>query len=231
MPAVQEWPPSPLFSPFFKSGDAWIVSEDLYGGTYRLLEQGFKKWGLQCDYVNTCCLEDIEKAITPHTKAIFIETPTNPLMQQTDISAVAALAKQYNLLLIVDNTFYTPLIQQPILLGADIVIHSATKYLGGHNDVLAGLIVASGAELCDALAFHHNGTGAVLSPFDSWLLMRGMKTLALRMERHEKNAKILVDYLSEHDCVTDVLYPGRGGMISFRIIDEAAVNPFYNRSH
>ncbi|MDM5295942.1 methionine biosynthesis PLP-dependent protein [Peribacillus simplex] len=210
----------------FKSDDAWIVSEDLYGGTYRLLEQGFKKWGLKCDYVNTCCLEDIEKAITPHTKAIFIETPTNPLMQQTDISAVAALAKRFNLLLIVDNTFYTPLIQQPILLGADIVIHSATKYLGGHNDVLAGLIVASGAELCDALAFHHNGMGAVLSPFDSWLLMRGMKTLALRMERHEKNAKILVDYLSEHDCVTDVLYPGRGGMISFRIIDEAAVNPF-----
>ncbi|MGE7183402.1 methionine biosynthesis PLP-dependent protein [Peribacillus sp. NPDC006672] len=210
----------------FKSGDAWIVSEDLYGGTYRLLEQGFKKWGLKCDYVNTCCLEDIERTITPHTKAIFIETPTNPLMQQTDISAVAALAKRFNLLLIVDNTFYTPLIQQPILLGADIVIHSATKYLGGHNDVLAGLIVASGAELCDALAFHHNGMGAVLSPFDSWLLMRGMKTLALRMERHEKNAKTLVDYLSEHDCVTDVLYPGRGGMISFRIIDEAAVNPF-----
>lgn len=210
----------------FKSGDAWICSEDLYGGTYRLLEQGFKKWGLHCDYVNTCCIEDISKAITPQTKAIFIETPTNPLMHQTDISAVAALAKQNNLLLIVDNTFYTPIIQQPILLGADIVFHSATKYLGGHNDVLAGLIVAKGAELCESLAFQHNGMGAVLSPFDSWLLMRGMKTLSLRMERHEKNAKILVDYLSDHECVTDVLYPGRGGMISFRVNDEAAVNPF-----
>ena len=120
----------------------------------------------------------------------------------------------------------TPTIQQPLLLGADIVIHSATKYLGGHNDVLAGLIVAKGAELCESLAFHHNGMGAVLSPFDSWLLMRGMKTLALRMERHEKNAKAIVDYLTEHECVTDVLYPGRGGMISFRVTDEAAVNPF-----
>lgn len=210
----------------FQSEDEWIVSRDLYGGTFRLLEQGFKKWGLRCNYVDTCCLSEIEQAITPQTKAIFLETPTNPLMQQTDIRAVASLAKQYNLKLIVDNTFYTPILQQPILEGADIVVHSATKYLGGHNDVLAGLIVAKGSDLCEVLAFHHNGNGAVLSPFDSWLLLRGMKTLALRMKQHEKNAKAMVEYLSDHECVTDVLYPGRGGMISFRIFDGAVVNPF-----
>ncbi|MBT2728969.1 methionine biosynthesis PLP-dependent protein [Bacillus sp. ISL-75] len=210
----------------FQSGDEWLVSEDLYGGTYRLLEKGYQKWGLKSQYVNTCCPEEIEKKITPQTKAIFLETPTNPLMQESDIAAVSKIAKEHGLLLIVDNTFYTPLLQQPITLGADIVIHSATKYLGGHNDVLAGLIVAKGKELCEALAFHHNGAGAVLSPFDSWLLMRGMKTLSLRMERHEKNAKNIVEFLSLHDAVTDVLYPGRGGMVSFRIKDEAWVNPF-----
>ncbi|RFU64333.1 methionine biosynthesis PLP-dependent protein [Bacillus sp. V59.32b] len=210
----------------FKSGDEWVISKDLYGGTYRLLEQGFKKWGLDCRYVNTSCLEEIEGAITPQTKAVFIETPTNPLMEQTDIAAVAEIAKQHGLLLIVDNTFYTPLLQQPIKLGADIVIHSATKYLGGHNDVLAGLIVAKGAELSESLALYHNGTGTVLSPFDSWLLMRGMKTLSLRMDRHEKNAKLLVEFLQNHDYIDDVLYPGKGGMISFRIREEAWVNPF-----
>lgn len=210
----------------FESGDEWIVSKDLYGGTYRLLEQGFKKWGLSSKYVDTCCLSDIENAITPQTKAIFIETPTNPLMQQTDIQAVSTLAKKHNVLLIVDNTFYTPVIQQPILAGADIVVHSATKYLGGHNDVLAGLIVAKGTEICDQLAFHQNGYGAVLSPFDSWLLLRGMKTLAIRMKQHEENAQRIVQFLENHDYVTDVLYPGRGGMVSFRIPDEAGINPF-----
>jgi len=215
-----------LILALFESGDEWIVSEDLYGGTYRLLEKGYKKWGLTTQYVNTCCPEEVEKKITAQTKAIFLETPTNPLMQESDIAAISKIAKQHGLLLIVDNTFYTPLLQQPISLGADIVIHSATKYLGGHNDVLAGLVVAKGKELCEGLAFHHNGAGAVLSPFDSWLLMRGMKTLSLRMERHEKNAKAIVEFFSQHDAVTDVLYPGRGGMVSFRIKDEAWVNPF-----
>ncbi|GLB60708.1 methionine biosynthesis PLP-dependent protein [Cytobacillus sp. NCCP-133] len=210
----------------FKSGDEWIVSKDLYGGTYRLLEQGFKKWGLHSKYVNTSKPEDIENLITEHTKAIFLETPTNPLMEQTDIEKTAEIAKRHNVLLIVDNTFYTPILQQPLKLGADIVIHSATKYLGGHNDVLAGLIVAKGKELCESLAMNHNAAGAVLSPFDSWLLIRGMKTLSLRMERHEKNAKELVATLREHDAVTDVLYPGNGGMISFRIKHESWVNPF-----
>lgn len=210
----------------FQAGDEWIVSDDLYGGTYRLLEQGYKKWGLCCNYVNTCNPENIEKEITPKTKAIFLETPTNPLMQQTDIGAVAEIAKRHGILLIVDNTFYTPLLQQPIKEGADIVVHSATKYLGGHNDVLAGLIVAKGAELCEQLFLYHNGAGATLSPFDSWLLMRGMKTLALRMEKHEKNAKAVAAFLSAHPDVKDVLYPGRGGMLSFRVKEESWVDPF-----
>lgn len=210
----------------FQSGDEWIVSKDLYGGTYRILEQGMKKWGLTAKYVDTVDIAEIKNAINENTKAIFIETPTNPLMQQTDIRSVAEIAKEKNIILIVDNTFYTPYIQKPIKEGADIVIHSATKYLGGHNDVLAGLIVAKGKELCDALAFNHNSVGAVLSPFDSWLLIRGMKTLALRMEKHERNAKDLVSYLEKHEDITEVLYPGRGGMISFRVADEKLVNPF-----
>jgi cystathionine gamma-synthase len=210
----------------FQSGDEWLVSKDLYGGTYRLLEQSYKKWGLNCHYVNTSSLDEIESGITSKTRAIFLETPTNPLMQETDISLVSEIAEEHGLLLIVDNTFYTPLLQQPIKLGADIVIHSATKYLGGHNDVLAGLIVAKGKKLCESLALHHNGAGGVLSPFDSWLLIRGMKTLSLRMERHEKNASIIADYLLKHEAVTDVLYPGRGGMLSFRLKDETWINPF-----
>lgn len=210
----------------FQSGDEWIVSNDLYGGTYRLLEKDFKKWGLTCTYVDTSNLTEIKNSITPQTKAMFLETPTNPLMQETDIDAVAAIAKQYGVLLIVDNTFYTPLLQKPIASGADIVIHSATKYLGGHNDVLAGLIVSKGKDLSEALAHHHNSAGAVLSPFDSWLLMRGMKTLALRMERHQENARKLANYLSSHELITDVLYPGKGGMLSFRISDEQFVNSF-----
>lgn len=210
----------------FQSGDELLVCEDLYGGTYRLLEQCYKKWGLNIQYVNTCCPEELERRMTPKTTAIFLETPTNPLMQQTDIAAVSKIAGQHNALLIVDNTFYTPLLQQPIKLGADIVIHSGTKYLGGHNDVLAGLIVAKGSEICERLELYHNGAGAVLSPFDSWLLIRGMKTLALRMERHEQNAKMIVEFLSAHDDVSDVLYPGKGGMISFRLKNETWVNPF-----
>ena len=213
----------------FQSGDEWIVSKDLYGGTYRLLEEGFTKWGLKSTYVNTSNVQNIEKEINPNTKVIFIETPTNPLMEQTDIAEVAKIAEKYNVLLIVDNTFYTPILQRPIESGADIVVHSATKYLGGHNDVLAGLIVAKGSELCEKLAKFHNAAGAVLSAFDSWLLIRGMKTLSLRMERHEKNAKEMVQFLKVHESITDVLYPGQGGMLSFRILDKSWVNPFLQK--
>ncbi|EGL82780.1 Cys/Met metabolism pyridoxal-phosphate-dependent protein [Caldalkalibacillus thermarum TA2.A1] len=210
----------------FEQGDELIVSRDLYGGTYRLFEEGWKRWGLNFHYVDPRCCEEIEQRITPRTKAIFIETPTNPLMQETDIRAVSQVAKKHGLLLIVDNTFYTPLLQQPLKQGADIVIHSATKYLGGHNDVLAGLIVAKGEALCERLFYYHNAIGATLSPLDSWLLMRGMKTLALRMKQHEANARQIAAYLEQHECVTDVLYPGRGGMLSFRILREDWVDPF-----
>lgn len=209
----------------FKSGDEFLVSADLYGGTYRLFE-GSRKYGLSFTYSSFHNIDEVESSITDQTKAIFIETPTNPLMQETDIKAIANLAKKHSLLCIVDNTFYTPILQKPIDLGADLVIHSATKYLGGHNDVLAGLIVARGEELCEELGKQHNAIGGVLSPFDSWLLIRGMKTLALRMRQHEQNAKRINEYLQTAPEVTDVLYPGRGGMLSFRVENEAWVNPF-----
>lgn len=210
----------------FKQGDELIVSQDLYGGTYRLFEQCWRKWGLHFHYVDNHNVERFEALITNKTKAIFIETPSNPLMREADIQLISQVAKEHHLLLIVDNTFYTPLIQQPLNEGADIVIHSATKYLGGHNDVLAGLIVAKGRELCEQLALFHNGIGATLAPLDSWLLIRGMKTLALRMRQHEENAKQLVRYLEKNEAVSDVLYSGRGGMLSFRLQEEEWINPF-----
>jgi cystathionine gamma-synthase len=210
----------------FKQGDELLVSQDLYGGTYRMFEQCWTHWGINAKYADSRNLEEFESLITEQTKALFIETPTNPLMQETDIKGVSRIAKKHNLLLIVDNTFYTPYLQRPIEDGADIVIHSATKYLGGHNDVLAGLIVAKGSELCAKLAMYHNAIGAVLAPLDSWLLIRGMKTLALRMREHENNAKQLVTFLKEHENVTDVLYSGRGGMLSFRLQKEEWINPF-----
>ncbi|MED3646735.1 methionine biosynthesis PLP-dependent protein [Halalkalibacterium halodurans] len=210
----------------FQSGDEIIASQDLYGGTYRLFEGGWKKWGLSFSYADPRNLAALEQQITEKTKALFIETPTNPLMQEANIRELAALANKYGLLLIVDNTFYTPLLQQPLNEGAHIVIHSASKYLGGHNDVIAGLIVAKGQELCEQVAYYHNGIGGTLSAFDSWLLIRGMKTLALRMEQHQNNARAIASYLEKHKGVTDVLYPGRGGMLSFRIQSESWVNPF-----
>lgn len=210
----------------FKEGDEILASLDLYGGTYRLFEQCWRNWGLSFQYADPRNLKDFEQKISSKTKAIFIESPTNPLMQEADLEEVAQIAKKHNLLFIVDNTFYTPLFQQPIASGADIVVHSASKYLGGHNDVIAGLIVAKGEELCEKIAFYHNGMGTTLGAFDSWLLMRGMKTLALRMEQHTKNARIIEDYLRNHPLVTDVLYPGKGGMLSFRILKEEYVNPF-----
>ncbi|MCM3411899.1 methionine biosynthesis PLP-dependent protein [Metabacillus sp. YM-086] len=210
----------------FQSGDELIVSSDLYGGTYRLFEREWRKYGLSFQYDDFTNPVETEKLINDNTKALFIETPTNPLMQEADIKELVAVAKKHNILVIVDNTFYTPLLQTPILDGADIVIHSATKYLGGHNDVLAGLVVTKGQELSDEFFQHQNAIGAVLSPFDSWLLMRGMKTLSLRMRQHQENAQKVAAFLEEHEAVLDVLYPGKGGMLSFRLQDEAWVNPF-----
>ncbi|MDG5787832.1 methionine biosynthesis PLP-dependent protein [Evansella sp. AB-P1] len=210
----------------FKQGDEVIVSQDLYGGTYRLFEQILDNYGIVFHYADIRYPEKFEDLINENTKALFIETPTNPLMQEADIAVYGEMAKINDVLLIVDNTFYTPLIQQPINDGAHIVIHSATKYLGGHNDVLAGLIVAKGTALCEKLAMLHNAIGATLGSLDSWLLIRGMKTLALRMKKHEENAKFIQEFLENHPQVHEVLYPGRGGMISFRVHDENIINPF-----
>lgn len=222
-------------------GDHLIVSLDLYGGTYRLLEKVMSRFGVTASYVDTNDIDAIGELCTPNTKAILIETPTNPLMMITDIERVSAWAKSKGLLTIVDNTLLTPFFQRPIELGADIVVHSATKYLGGHNDVLAGLIVSKGKELSEQIAFLHNSIGAVLGPQDSWLLMRGMKTLALRMERHQYNATRIAEYLLEHEAIEEVFYPalpshpgyevqnrqssGNTGIFSFKVKDARYVEP------
>lgn len=210
----------------FRSGDELILEEDIYGGTYRLLNQYEEDYKIKSSYADFSNIASIEKQITSKTKALLFETPTNPLMQEIDIVKITTLAKKYNLLLIVDNTFLTPYFQRPMESGADIVIHSATKYISGHNDVLAGLVVAKGKALCATLADKHNSIGAVLSPTDSWLVIRGLKTLHLRMRQHQKNAIKIAEYLSEEPLVTDVLYPGKGGMLSFRLKDSSFVDSF-----
>ncbi|WP_276354675.1 PLP-dependent transferase [Cohnella caldifontis] len=192
----------------FAQGDHLLVSLDLYGGTFRLLEKIMSRFGVTASYVDTNDLDALESSSRPNTKAVLIETPTNPLMMVTDVEKISAWAKAKGYLVIVDNTLMTPYFQRPLEQGADIVIHSATKYLGGHNDVLAGLIVTKGEELSKEIAFLHNSIGAVLGPQDSWLLMRGMKTLALRMERHRDNALRIAAWLKEHPAVAEVYHPG-----------------------
>ncbi len=207
----------------FKHGDHILVTEDVYGGSYRLFQQFEQLYGIKPIYVTP---DEIETSITEETRAIFIESPTNPLLIELDLDEIATIAKKHDLLFIVDNTFYTPYIQKPISNGADIVVHSGTKYLGGHNDVLAGLVVVKGEQLAEKITYLHNAIGAVLSPFDSMLLARGMKTLSLRVERQQENARELAKYLRSHELVTDVLYPGKGAMLSFRIEDKRMVKPF-----
>ncbi|WP_026689710.1 methionine biosynthesis PLP-dependent protein [Alteribacter aurantiacus] len=209
----------------FESGDEIIASSDLYGGTYRLFEEGWRRWGLSFHYADGRHPDSFRNLINENTKALFIETPTNPLMHEADLEAFSSLAEENNLLLIVDNTFYTPLIQRPIEKGAHIVIHSASKYLAGHNDVIAGLVVTKGEELSERLFYYFNSIGPILSPLDSWLVMRGMKTLPLRMEKHQENARTVAQYLKEHEHISDVIYPGHGGMLSFRVAEERLVNP------
>lgn len=229
----------------FKQGDHIIVTEDLYGGTYRLLDKIFAGYGLTASYVDTSDLEQVKSAVQTCTRAIFVESPTNPLLKIADIAAIAAIAGQNGLLTIVDNTFMTPLLQRPLELGADIVIHSGTKYLGGHNDLLAGLVVAKGEDLAERIGFLQNGLGAVLSPFDSWLLIRGLKTLGLRIERQEQNAHSLARRLEEHPAVSRVYYPGLplhpghftatrqakgyGGMVSFIVKEQRLVEQVLKR--
>ncbi|PTX64819.1 cystathionine gamma-synthase [Melghirimyces profundicolus] len=225
----------------FSRGDHLIVSLDLYGGTYRLFEEVLTRYGLSFSYADLRDPEAVERAATSRTRGIFIESPTNPLMRVTDLAVICGMARKHGWLSIVDNTFMTPFFQQPLALGADVVVHSATKYLGGHNDVLAGLIVTGTRDLSERVADLHNAVGTVLGPQDSWLLMRGMKTLALRMEKHQKNALALARFLDDHPGVEAVFYPtlspkdrevqdrqayGYGGMLSFRVKDAEMVAPF-----
>lgn len=190
-----------------RPGDEVAASADLYGGTYRLLERVFKPWGLVARYTEDGSRAGFARVITPATKLVWIETPTNPLLQIVDIAAVAELAHKAGAILAVDNTFGSPYLQQPIRLGADLVVHSTTKYLGGHSDVVGGAVVGP-KELLQPIAFYQNAAGGVPGPFDSWLVLRGIKTLAVRMERHCANARRLADWLGEQKGISKVYYPG-----------------------
>ena len=191
----------------FEPGDHLVVDADLYGGSIRLFQHISEKNGIKITSIDFW-KEDVSKYITDKTKAIYIETPTNPMMNVTDIRKLAEFTKSRNLMLIVDNTFLSPYFQNPLELGADVVVHSGTKYLGGHNDTIAGFLVTNKEIISERLRFVIKTTGAGLSPFDSWLILRGIKTLALRMERAQENAIALVDWLKEQKRVTKVIYPG-----------------------
>lgn len=208
----------------FQSGDELIVSNDVYGGTFRLLDKVFTRFGIQYKQVDTSNIEEIEKAINPNVKAVYIETPSNPLLGITDIEAVAKLAKKHNILSIVDNTFYTPYIQRPLEFGIDIVIHSATKYLGGHSDLIAGLVVVRDDELGEKIGFLQNAAGAILQPFDSFLLIRGIKTLGVRLDRHVENAELLVKKLIVSEDVKKIYYPGLSDHPGYEINKKQAKN-------
>jgi cystathionine beta-lyase/cystathionine gamma-synthase len=192
-----------------KPNDHIIVCDDVYGGTFRLFDKVRKhSAGLQFSFVDFSDIEQIKAHIKPQTRMLWLETPTNPLLKLIDLRAIAKLAKQFKLLSVADNTFATPIIQRPIEYGFDIVIHSATKYLNGHSDVIGGIAVTSQAELADKLAFLHNSTGAILGPMDSFLILRGLKTLAIRIERHSQNAQALAQWLAKHPKINNVIYPG-----------------------
>lgn len=227
----------------FEAGDHFVLSLDIYGGTYRIINDIFRKFGFEATFVDTTDLQQIEAAVRPNTKAIFIETPSNPLLEVTDIRGVVAIAKRHNLLSMVDNTFMSPVLQRPLELGADIVLHSATKFLGGHNDIIAGAVVVNSDELAEKISFAQVAIGAILSPFDSWLLLRSMKTLKLRVEKAQANTLKLLDFLRSHPEVEKVYYPteahnkgkavhesqasGGGSVFSFTVKNEAKAKAFF----
>lgn len=196
-----------LMMDLFKVGDHLIVDSDLYGGSIRLFNNISVKNGISFSSIN-CCSEDVESYIRENTKAIYIETPTNPMMNVTDIAKLSKIAKKHNILLIVDNTFLSPYFQNPLDLGADIVVHSGTKYLGGHNDTLAGFLITNREDISQQLRFIIKTTGSGLAPFDSWLIIRGIKTLGIRMEKAQKNAIEIANWLKKQKSVTKVIYPG-----------------------
>ncbi|KRM96362.1 cystathionine beta-lyase cystathionine gamma-synthase [Liquorilactobacillus aquaticus DSM 21051] len=226
----------------FSAGDHIIVGNDVYGGTFRLINTVLKRQGLEFTVVDTRNLDEVKGAIKYNTKAIYLETPTNPLMRITDITAISEIAHEIDLLTIVDNTFATPYIQQPLNLGADIVLHSASKYLGGHSDLVAGLVVVKDSKLGDKIGYLQNAIGGILGPQDSWLLQRGIKTLAVRMQAHESNARKIFAFLNENENVAKIYYPGDpdardfeivkkqmngfGGMLSFELAKGHSVKKF-----
>lgn len=191
-----------------ETGDEILAVDDIYGGAFRLFTHVYQKFGINVNYVDTTNVENVFNAVTPKTKLIWIETPTNPTLKISDIEAIGKIAKANHCLLCVDNTFASPALQQPLLLGADIVVHSATKYLGGHSDLIAGLVVTKEKELGDKIKFIQNASGAILSPFDSWLVIRGIETLNLRIKQHCANAQAVAEFLETHPAVDKVYYPG-----------------------
>ena len=227
----------------FEAGDHFVFGLDIYGGTFRIMKDIFSKFGLEASFVDTTDLENIRKAIKPNTKGIFIETPSNPLLDVTDIRGTVAIAKEYGLLTIVDNTFLSPYLQRPLELGADIVVHSATKYLSGHNDIIAGAIVVNDATLAEKISFAQVAIGALISPFDSWLLVRSIKTLKVRMDYAQSNKLKLKEFLQHQPAVEKVYYPtlennkgkaiqesqasGAGAVFSFVMKDVAKVKTFF----
>jgi cystathionine gamma-synthase/cystathionine beta-lyase len=229
----------------FRSGDHLVVTEDLYGGTFRLLDKVFAQFGLQAVFVDTSDLDQITGAIRKNTRAVLLETPTNPLLKVADIPAISRLAAANDLLTIVDNTFMTPYVQRPLELGADIVVYSATKYISGHNDVVAGLVAVKDEALAEKVYFLQNSVGAVLGPQDSWLTIRGLKTLGVRLDRQMDNAGVIAGWLKAHAVVRKVYYPGLvdhpghellktqasgfGGMISFEVINKAIAEMIINK--
>jgi cystathionine gamma-synthase len=217
-----------------RPGDHVVLPDDAYGGTFRLFDQVEQNWGMVHDPAPASDLAAVERAIRPgKTKLVWVETPTNPLLNIGDIAAIADLAHQAGALLVVDNTFASPYLQQPLALGADVVVHSTTKYCGGHSDVIGGALVVRDLEVAERVEFHHNAMGAVAGPFDAWLVLRGLKTLGIRMDRHCDNAEQVAAFLGDHPAVTEVFYPGLldhpgheiaarqmkryGGIVSFRV--------------
>lgn len=227
----------------FETGDKIIISKNVYGGTFRVLDKVFNHFGISYSIEDTTDLKSLDEKVTPDVKAIMIESPANPLLTVTDIAGVAEIAEKHGILSIVDNTFMTPYLQRPIELGVNIVVHSATKYLGGHSDVVAGLVAVDSDELAERIAFIQNSTGGVLGPFDSFLLIRGIKTLGIRMDRHVENAEKAAKFLLDHKAVKKVYYPGLpdaqgaeitkrqakngGAMISFELYENYDINKFF----
>lgn len=228
----------------FRTGDTVLISSNVYGGTFRVLDKIFKNFGIGYSIEDTTNPAALESRITPDVKAILVESPANPLLSVTDLAAVAGIARKHGILTIVDNTFMTPYLQRPIELGADIVVHSATKYLGGHSDVVAGLAVVNDKAIAERLAFIQNATGGVLGPFDSFLLIRGIKTLGVRLDRHVENAEKAAAWLKAYPAVKKVYYPGLpeaqgyeiqkrqakngGAMISFELDEKHDIRKFFS---